>query len=439
MTSPSESLAVPKRVWSSTGWRLGGRLYGSACTLAILWFATQSLGDAEFGRMTFYLALLLILDGAVDLGTGNAAVQCTSSSPERVPGIVAVGRRIRIVTAAIGALIVGGYAYLQNEPDWQWIAVASLYPLTHALGLSALVFWNRIAWGVPVAVRALASTLSLVFAALMLQSPWKSAGSIVFAVAAGSTLGNITLHFVSRKQARAGSGEREPLGPFLQMALPMGLAGLCQQLYFHIDNVFLRHWHSDEVIGDYNLGVRVMSWSIALALFSSGAALPWLKREREAGRLGPALTRLGQPGFALAGLATGILWPYTGDVLGLFGESHRGGAEALNWLLLAGWAVYLGAPLMTGLVAAGRNADILRVAVVSLMVNLTLCALWVPEDGILGAARSTVATEGLVAVLAAVNLARAGHAPVAGRRTALWLLGPAGFVIGIGLTRLIGS
>ena len=110
----------------------------------------------------------------------------------------------------------------------------------------------------------------------MLQSPWKSAGSIVFAVAAGSTLGNITLHFVARKQARVGSGAAEPLGPFLKLALPMGLAGLCQQLYFHVDNVFLRHWHSDEVIGDYNLGVRVMSWSIALALFSSSAALPWV-------------------------------------------------------------------------------------------------------------------------------------------------------------------
>ena len=49
---------------------------------------------------------------------------------------------------------------IYDEPGRVWIVLAALYPLTHTLELTATVFKNRIAWGLPVAVRGSAFTRS---------------------------------------------------------------------------------------------------------------------------------------------------------------------------------------------------------------------------------------------------------------------------------------
>ena len=74
MTSP-----VPARVWSATGLQIAGRLWGSACTFAILAVLARHLGAAEFGRFTFWIAVFGLLDGLTDFGTGAVAVQRIAS------------------------------------------------------------------------------------------------------------------------------------------------------------------------------------------------------------------------------------------------------------------------------------------------------------------------------------------------------------------------
>ena len=99
----------------------------------------------------------------------------------------------------------------------------------------------------------------------------------------------------------------------------------------------------------------------------------------------------------------------------LGGEEHFRQAEpALRRLLLAMTAVYLGAPLLTGVVAAGRGGAVLGISATALLVNLLLNALWVPTRGIEGAALATLVTEVVVAAGAAAVLLR-GASPGARR------------------------
>lgn len=386
-----------------------GRLWGSACTLALLWTVSGPLGSAGFGQLTFYLALFMVLDALVDLGTGQATVQTTANSPEAVPGVLARARRTRLTLGIMAALATALLAFAMDEPGAGWIALAALYPITHALELSTVVLRNQIRWERLVLVRAVASAISLGLVVLLIQLGEVRPTIILAAVATGSALGNLGLHLISRPfLPKLADWTPVPAGPFLRLALPMGLAALCQQLYFWQDNFFLRSYWDDATLGPYNLAVRCMSYGILLAVYASSAAMPWLTREQHAGHLGDALARIAIPLLALAAFCVGLAWPHTESILGLFGEDFRVAGPSLRWLLLAALTVYLGAPWLTGVVALGRGRSVLGIAALALLVNLVGNLAWVPTEAGLGAARATFLTELSVALMACWELRRAG-------------------------------
>jgi O-antigen/teichoic acid export membrane protein len=295
-------------------------------------------------------------------------------------------------------------AFLMNEPDAGWIALAGLYPLTHTLELSTVALRNRIQWKPQVAMRSIASGLRLALVTGAILMGETRAGVILVLIASASTMGNILLHRVGKPLLPRGTFQAVPMGPFLRLALPLGIAALAQQLYFYVDNLFVRaHW-GEASVGTYNVAVRIMSWSLSLAVYAAAAALPWLSRAHKRGELVPAAMRLTLPLTLGASLAVALLWPFAGDLLALFGEPFRAAEGALQLLLLAVICVHAGAPLTTALVAAGRTPAILALTLSALLINLGLNSLWVPTEGLVGAARATLITEGWIAVGAALSL-----------------------------------
>lgn len=423
---------VPTRVWGSTGLLVIGRLWRSVCTLVVLYVTARRLPPDDFGRFTFYLAVFMLLDSLADMGTANASIQWTAEHPERVPAVLRLARRTRLFMGAVGMLLVTAGTLVTGEPGAVWIILASAYPMTHALELSNLVFKNRIDWRRPVLIRAVAAALSLTFVLALLAGGSRSPAQFLFAYAAGSVIGNLLQHLVSRHLLTQAAKDSEgvALRPFLWSALPMGIAGLCQQTYFYVDNLFIRAQLGETPLGHYNIAMRVMSYAIMVAVFAPLAALPWLTREAGKGQLGRALTDLSQPLFALAGLGTGLVWPFCEPLLALFGDDFVAAAPSLRWLLFACAAVYLGAPWLTGVVASGRSASVLAVALVGLAFNLVANSLWIPRHGIEGAAAATFGTEIVVAAGALFSLARAGAALPLHRRPWAWLIGPLLFALG---------
>jgi O-antigen/teichoic acid export membrane protein len=437
---------VPRRVWYGTALLVIGRLYGSACTFATLWItARRALSQEEFGRFTFYLAVFAVLDSLADFGTGQVAVQRTAGEEAAIPRILAATRRIRLATGSFGVLLVGGGVILWREQGAAWILLASLYPVTHVFELSSTVFRNRIAWGVPVAMRAAGSTMSLAFVLALVARGDSDPAHYLCAVALGSAIANGMLHLAARKhlpRERAPDGSSDApisasIRDVLVTALPLGLAALFQQAYFWADNVFVRAICGAQPLGGYNVGVRVMSMSIMVALYASQAALPWLAREHAAGRLSEAVKKLSQPLFALAGLGAGLLGPWAERVLSIFGKDYASAGASLRWLLGATAVIYAGSGLMTALVAAGRTRSILAIAAVGLAANLAANTLLVPTKGIEGAGIATLLTEAIVTLGATVALARMDVRPFSGARKLFWFAGPVLFGVGAWASSLL--
>jgi O-antigen/teichoic acid export membrane protein len=424
---------VPSRLWRGTGLQVAGRIYGSLCTFAILGVLARELAREDFGRFTFYLAAFALLDAAVDFGTGTVAVRRSAGDPWAIAPVLSAARRLRLVLGLVGFLGVGLTALVLEEPGWGWIALAALYPLTHVFELSATVFKNQLSWGRPVAVRAFAATLRLAAVLLLVSAEVRAPGPYLFATAAGSALANYLLHRLARPHLPRPTIPLQPARGLWREAWPLGLALLCQQAYFYVDNLFVRGLRGDEELAHYNAAVRVLSFGIMIAQYAALTGLPWLARRGSAGDLGGAAARLGQPLFALAGFGCGLVATWAEPLLVLlFGAPFAAAAPSLRWLTVAAALIYAGAVLLTAVVSLGRSGLVLRIAGGALLLNLLGNTWLVPRLGIEGAALATVATEAAVTVASAAVLARA--APGFTRfHPWRWGLGPLAGALGLGL------
>ncbi|MFT7670248.1 MAG: O-antigen/teichoic acid export membrane protein [Planctomycetota bacterium] len=435
MSAAPQSKTLIQRVQSGTLLLVLGRIWGSACTFVALYLLAKQLTGDDFGRYTFYLAAFMLLDSFVDCGTGAIAVQRTADDEGLIGPVLGATRRIRLVAGLIGVALVGGGAFLANEPGAGWILLASFYPVTHVLELSATVFRTRIAWGIPVAVRAFSSGLSLAFILLLLLLDVSQPGLYLCGLALGSASANVVLHLVSRKHLPHARVAPAAWRPILAAALPLGLAGVCQQTYFYVDNIFIRSLLGEVPLGHYNVGIRMMSMCIMVGVYAALVSLPWFKRQHTAGKLGPAVARLAQPLFAAAGLAAGLLFPWSAELLRIFGDEFTSASDSLRWLLGAAVLVYVGAVVLNALVATGHTGLVLAVAVGGLLTNLLGNALLVPHLGIDGAAIATFATEGIVVVGGILALRKAGVSGLAGQAGWRWVGGPLLFCAALLISR----
>jgi O-antigen/teichoic acid export membrane protein len=422
------SADAPRGVWSATLLQVLGRLWSASCTLGTFALLANWLAPAAFGRFTFYLAVFAWLDSLANLGTGQVAVQRTANDPGAIHSVLAAGRRIRLLAGLLGVALVGGWAFIEGESGAVWILIASFYPVTHALELGAVVFRNQISWRVPVMMRSAASTLSFLFVLGLRMAEVREPALYVLGVAAGSTIANVLLHFASKRALPPLVGEPSLAPHFFRDALPLGLSALCSQLYFYIDNVFVRVFVGEAELGHYNVAVRFMSLLIMIAQYVSLAALPWLARCHAEGRLGDAIAGLGPRVFAAAGAVAGSLWPWTFEILELFHEGTGAASASFRWLLCAMTAIYAGSFLVTCVVAAGANRSMFAISGIALAFNVGANFYAVPLFGIAGAGCTTFVTEALVAVGGAIVLHRAGVRFLA-HRPWLWLGGPLAFAL----------
>lgn len=419
--------SVPRRVWSGTALQVLGRLFGAAATFGTLLILARHLSGPEFGRYTFYIAVFMVLDAIADFGTGAMSVQRTSTRPGEVAATLKTARRLRLCTASSGLLLLIGFAVGTGESGALWISLAALYPLTHSLELSTVPFKNRIDWRMPVQARLAASAFRLGLVVTLWRLDVQGAGPYVLATAVGSSLANFLIHFAARRELRSlphRDAPPIPWWPFFKSAAPLGLAGLAQQAYFYIDNLFVRPMVGEEPLGYYNASVRLMSFGIMIAQYASLAALPWFARRAKEGLLGPAVARLGQPLFLGAAILSGLAIPHTAWLLSsLFRPAFAEAATSMALLLGAMAVIYFGSLHLTAVIALGytRTASIITVG--ALLINVVGNALLVPRYGIDGAAFATVVTEGAVALLAALALVRAGMSSLAFRPW-LWLCAP---------------
>jgi len=197
------------------------------------------------------------------------------------------------------------------------------------------------------------------------------------------------------------------LGRLLRAGWIGQLSAIGYLLLLRLDQLLLEGYLDVAAVGIYSLA----AWGAELLWLVPEALNPLLvhtssdDQDTERDRTAARAVRLGLATTALAAVPLALVLP---SVFGMIREGAFAGAAGPLWALLPGVVAFApGAVLAGDFIGRGRPNWNTQASVVTVVINVALCVVWIPRLGILGAAwASSVA----YAVGAAMMVLRFRHA-----------------------------
>jgi O-antigen/teichoic acid export membrane protein len=388
---------------------------GSAGLLLVLFIiAGRTLGDVEFGKFSFALALGTIFETLMDFGLHQVTIRAVARDRSQATALLHHTLGIKLIWAT-GALIalVATATILRSEWDVRlacYLLGGSLVLRSYMLTIrGVLQGLERFGWDsfVVVADRA----ILLVFG--------------VIALAAGGGLRSLAIAFVlARATALALSGwmtharlggiglrfDRTIWRELQTTALPLGFFLVVLNLYAYVDGVMLGVMRTDVETGLYTAAYRVyegLSYApsvIAAVLAPRLSALYGGERADRAAHRRLAL--LGLAGSTALALVFGVIaYRFATPLMTLlFGEDFAPAAAPFRILCLGLGFVFAIWVLHAIAISVNRERLLLTTGIVGLVVNVGLNLYLIPHNGASGAALATVAGEGVSLVVLVYGL-----------------------------------
>jgi O-antigen/teichoic acid export membrane protein len=370
--------------------------------LLVLVVAGRMLGDAEFGKFSFALALGSIFETLMDFGLHQATIRAVARDRSQASALLHHSLGIKLVWAT-GAmvLLIATATVLRSEPDVRLACyllggsfVLRSYMLTIRGVLQGL---ERFGWDsiVVVADRALLLACSIV--ALVSGAGLKGlvVAFVVARVIALALAGWITQTHLGGLGIRF---ERQTWWELQTTALPLGVFLIVLNLYSYVDGVMLGVMRTDVETGFYTAAYRVyegMSYapSVIAAVLTPRLSGLFVGNRAEHQRL----AGLGLAGsLALAVVLAIVGYAFSAQIVTLlFGPAFADAAAPLRILCIGLLFLFPIWVLHAVAISVGGERLLLKTAVTGLVVNVGLNLYVIPRFGANGAALATVVGEGV--------------------------------------------
>lgn len=368
--------------------------------LVLLVVAGRVLGEVDYGKFSFVLALAVIAEAVMDFGLKDVTTRAVARDRRLALWLLAHNFGLKLFWAALtltGLLSV--LVALRPEPDVRWtgglLALATV--LRSYMTTVRSVFAGLERFDLETAVMLTDRLLLLVGGTLALLGGYGLIGLGVGFVAARAAALGVTWVLAARQVGRFGVGFHLATWQRLQrQALPFGAFFLVLNVYNYIDTVMLGLMRGDAETGWYNAAYRVYEGFSHVPSIISFALTPRLVRafvtDRRRHR---RLARGGIAGAAAASVVTSAaaigLAP---QLVGLcFGDAYLPAALVLR-VLAAGFIVVFPLAVLHA-VAISMDAErwLLVTALVGCAANVLLNLTLIPRYGMHGAAVATVIGE----------------------------------------------
>lgn len=381
----------------------------STLLLAVLLVvAGRLLGDQEYGKFSFALALAMIFETVMDFGLKEITTRKVARDRTAAQSLLAqmFGLKLALALgAAIGLVVTANL--LSPEPDVR----LACYLLGTASILRSYLLTIRYAlqgierFGLDGLAVVIDRSLLLVLGIGVLANGFGMVGlTVAFVGARVISLIAAWALVAGQIGAFRPAFDRARWLALQRQALPFGAFIIVLHLYSYADTIMLYVIRGDGETGLYNAAYRVYEGLANVGQVLQTVLIPRLSRHYVANRA--AYGRLARRGLLAAGLlapataAAGLLLGERAVVL-LFGPAFASAGQVLQ-LLSIGFVVVLPlCALYAVALSAGAGAWLLRTAVAGCVANVALNLVLIPRFGMHGAAAATVAGEALsVAVLA---------------------------------------
>jgi O-antigen/teichoic acid export membrane protein len=373
----------------------------SAALLLILFIvAGRTLGDVEFGKFSFALALGTIFETLMDFGLHQVTIRAVARDRSRATALLHHTLGIKLVWATGALVVLVGTATLLRQ---EWDVRLACYLLGGSLVLRSYMLTIRgvlqgleqFGWDSFVVVADRGILVAFGVAALMaggglrgLSIAFVVSRAIALALTAWMThshLGGVGMRF-----------DRAVWRELQSTALPLGFFLVVLNLYSYVDGVMLGVMRTDLETGLYTAAYRVYEGLTYAPSVIAAVLTPRLSNLFVA-------DRQKHRHLALAGLAAAIALALGIGAVGfasaaplvvlLFGSEFAMAAGPFRILCLGLGFVFAIWILHAIAISVNRERLLLQTGIIGLVVNVGLNMYVIPRMGADGAALATVAGE----------------------------------------------
>lgn len=393
-------------ILSNAGWLGADKVVRLGLGLVVGVLIARTLGPAQFGLLSFVLAIVTVFGAVGTLGLESVTVRELVRDPTNRGQVLGTVFVLKLAGSAMAGVLVVLAAWLlrPHEPHvWRISLIVSLGQLFLAFDAIDYVFQSRLQSRYSVLAKNAAFCLVAVVRVVLVVRR-ASLEAFVWATALEYVLAGVLLLGIwSRVDGLSPlrwEFRRDVAARLLRMSWALILSGLVIAIYLRIDQIMLAAMAGDVAVGVYSVAARLAEvwYFIPMALATS--TLPALIESRE--RSSVEFTRRTERLFSfMVHLSVGVAIPMTllarPVVLLLYGGAFAGSIAPLIVLAWTGVFVSLGVARESWMLSEGLMTHSFATTVWGAVINVILNLILIPRYGGLGAAISTLAAQ-IVAV-----------------------------------------
>lgn len=382
--------------FSLLGIRVGGILLGMA-TQAVL---ARGLGVERFGFFTYGFAYLSVFSVAASLGLDTLLIREITRTPQRASFLTGSAMALKAV-ASVAALLLAltGLALLPTNPVRTLsTGLLTFMIFTNVIQTARSYFDASLRSYRLLGIELLTRSLTLLLVAYVLRAGGELIACILVFLVMEYTSATFVLGMFTKDSRSRPIIDFNTALDLLKKTWPLALQGLLYVVYFRIDMLILEYYRGIKEVGYYSPAYAIMAGLLFVPEALSRSLFPRLTTE---------VLQNGTPNvdfllrlvkyFAMVAVPLVIAGSMLAEpiVTFLFGSDFIPAAAPLRFLFWGLGAVFFSYPMSLLLLAQGRQYLTLRFVAVMTVFNIVMNLITIPRWGMMGAALTTVFTEGI--------------------------------------------
>lgn len=392
--------------------QLVGRLVSLTLSLISIAITIRYLGVDRYGILTAVVAFSGVFDAFSDIGLSSVTIRRATAGKDPIERLVGLNLGISMtyavplwaVTSAAGFLVYSG------RPQYQLgVAIVASSLLFRAISTCYDALFEVASRFTPLAVSDMSSRVLTIV--LMVIAVRLDIGLVAFFVI--QTLPTVVRLSVLTWSARTMGHvrplfERPAMVALVKEGIPLAAISLVAALYYRADGVLLSLLSSERQVGAYGLGYRMAANLSVIQIVFLATVFPTLARlfSADRGAYNAFAARTTEV-MALLAVPVAIFGAFISPEAVAIFASHKAvpvAAMPSRLLFIAIAVGFVNALLAQSLIAAHDQRFLVRLGIVSLLVNIGLNLGLDGRFGAIGAASALVSTESLSLVVAFTRL-----------------------------------
>lgn len=419
-------------------WLLTGRVIGDAGLFAYYLFLARRFGASGIGDYSFAFAIASFLTLGVEFGLRDLLTRRVARDASEASEVAAsvlitqAALALFLLAALLGVTRVTGY----STDLVTYLVLAFLALSLYVMGVTFTAFLEAVGAMHLSALAGLIQKAVIVVLGITLILNGASLAAVLGAHVLAGVVFLVTGWYWARREF---GGFRATYRPALARtiflaALPLLATSALWEIYARVDVIMLHSFRGETETGLYAAAYRLISAPLFMAELVGVAVFPTLVRTLVADR--SEMSRVFSGTFralAVLGLAGGVLLFTAGDELPLllFGSEFTESGLLVRLMAPLFVIEFLMVPLWRLLLAMDRERTLLLLRLGSVGLNVGLNLLLIPAFGAMGAALTSLISEGLLFVAQLALCLRVVPSPFGGRGATLAIVALAAVAVGL--------